>query len=186
MFEYVFKLKNINVYDIRPHGMTDLQIIFEILKIHNLSNKFTKKRLNAAIKLMGDYYIDNSHTEHIRLMPGVKNLLDILKNTGHLLGVLSGNIERIGKQKLLNASISEYFSFGAFGNMSVSRSKLVYFAEKDMLRHGINGRKDQFVIIGDSIRNIECAKKSKILSIGVATGGLFKRRNTICWCRFGD
>ncbi len=175
IFEHVFKLENINVYDIRPHGMTDSQIIFEILKIHNLSAMFTKNRVDTAIKLMGNYYVENSHKEQIALMPGVMNLLDTLKKDGYLMGILSGNIESVGRQKLVDASILDYFSFGAFGNMSVSRSELVGFAEKDMQKHGIEAQKDQFIIIGDSIRDIECARNSRLSSIGVATGSYSKK-----------
>ncbi len=170
MFEQEFGLKNINVYDIRPHGMTDSQIILEILKIHNLSEKLTKKRLDSAIKLMRNYYLENSHNEHTKLMPGVMNMLNTLKDAGYIMGILSGNIEIVGRQKLLRASISEYFSFGAFGSMSASRSELVDFAEKDMQMNGIDAQKNQFVIIGDSMRDIECAINSNIPSIGVATG----------------
>lgn len=174
MFEHVFSLKNINVYDIRPHGMTDSQIILEILNIHNLAEELTKERLDTAIKLMGNYYLENSHKEHIKLMPGVMNVLDTLKDAGYLMGILSGNIEVVGRQKLLGALISEHFSFGAFGDISVSRSELVDFAEKDMQKHGIDAQKNQFVIIGDSIRDIECAMDSNIHSIGVATGSYSK------------
>lgn len=174
MFEHVFKLENINVYDIRPCGMTDSQIILEILKIHNMADKFTKNRLSTAIALMGNYYLENSHKEHIKLMPGVMNVLETLKNAGYIMGILSGNIETVGRQKLSGASISEYFSFGAFGDMSVSRSELVDFAEKEMQKNAINAQKNQFVIIGDSIRDIECAKNSNIPSICVATGSYSK------------
>ncbi|MEK7497192.1 MAG: HAD family hydrolase [Patescibacteria group bacterium] len=170
IFKHVFRLENINVYDIRPHGMTDLQIIFEILRIHNLSALFTKKRVNMSVRLMGNYYVENSYKEQVTLMPGVIDLLNTLKKRGYLMGILSGNIERIGKQKLVDALISEYFSFGAFGDMSVSRSELVDFAEINMQKNGIKAQKNQFVIIGDSVRDIECAKNSKLPSIGVATG----------------
>ncbi len=170
MFEEVFGLKNINVYDIRPHGMTDSQIILEILKIHNLSEGLTKERFETAIKQMGNYYLENSHKEHIKLMPGVMNVLNTFKDTGYVMGILSGNIEVVGRQKLSSTLISEYFSFSAFGDMSTSRSELVDFAEKDMQKHGIDAQRSQFVIIGDSMRDIECAMNSNIPSIGVATG----------------
>ncbi len=170
MFESVFGLKNINVRDIRPNGMTDSQIILEILKIHNLSEKLTKECLDTAIKIMGDYYLKNSQNEHIKLMPGVMNLLDTLTDAGYIMGILSGNIEVVGRRKLSGASISEYFSFGAFGDKSVSRSELVNFAERDMQEQGISAQRNQFVIIGDSMRDIECAKNSNLPSICVATG----------------
>jgi phosphoglycolate phosphatase len=175
MFEHVFELENINVYDIRPNGMTDSQIIFEILKINNLSAMFTKKRVDTAIKIMGNYYVENAYKEKITLMPGEMNLLDTLKREGYLVGVLSGNIEMVGRQKLADALISEYFSFAAFGDMSTSRSELVDFAEKDMQKQGFEAQKNQFIIIGDSIRDIECARDSKLPSIGIATGAYSKR-----------
>lgn len=170
IFDRVFGLKNINVYDIRPHGMTDLQIISEILKINNLSSEFTKSNSDLAISLMGEYYIKNSEKEFVTLMPGVINLLNTLKKYEYLMGILSGNIEKVGKQKVAAVNISHYFCFGAFGDMSVSRADLVDFAEKDMQKNGFNATKKQFIIIGDSVRDIECAKKSKLSSIGVATG----------------
>lgn len=174
MFEKVFGLKDINVYDIRPNGMTDLQIISEILRIHNLLDMFKKKQVNIAINVMGEYYVKNAHKEKITLMTGVENLLNALKRDGYLMGVLSGNIERIGIQKLEDASILEYFSFAAFGSMSTLRSELVGFAEKDMQKHGIKANKDQFIIIGDSMRDIECARDSKLPCISVATGAYSK------------
>ncbi len=51
-------------------------------------------------------------------------LLAELKSAGKLLGVTSGNVERIGWAKLKAAGIGEYFSFGSFSDRNETRTEI--------------------------------------------------------------
>src|SRR5438034_9389905 len=50
--------------------------------------------------------------------PGVEPLLARLTRRGILLGLVTGNLTRIGWRKLERAGLRQYFQFGAFGEMA--------------------------------------------------------------------
>ncbi|HYM65178.1 MAG TPA: HAD hydrolase-like protein, partial [Candidatus Sulfotelmatobacter sp.] len=102
---------------------------------------------------------------------GVIDLLTSLKAKDAVLGLLSGNVEGIAWAKLQRAEIKKYFDFGAFGDNAYKRVDLVKIAKENAR---IILRKDfeikDFVIVGDTPKDIQCAKEAKIKSIAVATG----------------
>jgi len=74
------------------------------------------------------------------LCGAVPKLLAELKSTGKLLGVTSGNVERIGWAKLKAAGIGEYFSFGSFSDRNETARRSSAGVPK---RRGGAGRRGQ-------------------------------------------
>lgn len=149
---------NVDLYTVNPYGKTVPQVIRE------LCNKY---EILCNEKLLKELWEEKTwkelKREYIKVLPGVKELLEELKNKV-TLGVLTGNTEKVGKKVLEEAGLLKYFSVFGFSKDELDRSKVL---EKILEE---NPRYDKVVVIGDSPRDIRAAKKEKVFVIGVATG----------------
>ena len=155
----------------RNAGRVDKQVLKLLLLEQKLSLNEIDSSLYKAIKAMEEYFTLNLDKVDIKLLPGVKELLVKLKEKGCPVGLLTGNIEPIGWSKMEKLGIRDLFDFGAFGNLAERRVDLIDVAVKraeDIFGKKFN--KTDFVIIGDTPRDIECAKLGGIQCIAVATG----------------
>jgi phosphoglycolate phosphatase-like HAD superfamily hydrolase len=101
--------------------------------------------------------------------PGVPAVLDALvARDGVRLGLLTGNLEPVARLKLGRAGLGHYFEpwVGGFGSDHEDRTELPAIARK---RAGGYPRADT-VIIGDTPRDIACARADGLRCIAVATG----------------
>jgi phosphoglycolate phosphatase-like HAD superfamily hydrolase len=105
------------------------------------------------------------------VLPGVKQLLEELLSIGHLVVLYTGDSEAIVSQVLKATSLGKYFKFSVYGTKAKTRADMARLAVKRA--ESLSGRKfrgKDVVIIGDSIRDIECGKEINALTIAVATG----------------
>jgi phosphoglycolate phosphatase-like HAD superfamily hydrolase len=96
-------------------------------------------------------------------------ILSTLRDAGHLLALLTGNLESIGRHKMELAGLGEFFPAGqgAFGSDAEHRPDLVPIARE---RASVNGRPhpaDDTVVIGDTPLDVAAAIAGGVLSIGV-------------------
>jgi phosphoglycolate phosphatase-like HAD superfamily hydrolase len=155
------------------HGMTDMQIIRIITENIGLSFDETKKRLPEVWKEMLILFEKHSNDENIELFPGVEDLIGALsKDKSITLGLITGNFYENAYLKLKAKGLNKYFPFGAFGSDSDDRNMLPPLA---VYRANVYVKSDCFnchntLIIGDTHRDIECAKLHNIPVLCVATG----------------
>lgn len=174
-FEYayqaVYNLKGASINEIEHHGMIDSQILVLIAKKHGILEEEAKSKVPAALTAMVDYFMQHVGNGHYEVMPGVKELLESLKRLDIPMGLLTGNVEEIGWEKVRRAGIGDYFTFGAFGSMALKRVDLIPIANKraEKIYH-IKIPLQSFVIIGDSPLDIACARSGNIQIIAVASG----------------
>src|SRR5690242_15191692 len=102
--------------------------------------------------------------------PGVEPLLTRLTRQGILLGLVTGNLTRIGWRKLQRAGLRRYFRFGAFGEMASTRAGLVRRAIGEARRRGWIARTAPVSLIGDAPADIVAARANRIRIISVKTG----------------
>ena len=87
------------------------------------------------------------------------------------LGLLTGNVAAGADLKLGHFGIRGYFGVGAFGSDSENRNALLPIAlRRAQELTGIEFQPRQVVVIGDTPRDIECAREHGATSVGVATG----------------
>jgi phosphoglycolate phosphatase len=100
--------------------------------------------------------------------PGVPEVLAALATRGFRQALLTGNFEPIGRLKIARAGLGAYFEDGqgAFGSDSVSRAELPAIARR---RAGFWPR-ERTVVIGDTPRDIACARADEVRVVAVATG----------------
>lgn len=158
-------------WELTGEGRIDPQILIEILKLHGASEDEAKRKMPKAMVAMADYFYKHADEGHFIPMPGVVQLLKELKKAGVHMGVLTGNVEEIGWEKLRRAGIKEYFSFGAFGSMAFKRVDLIPKARKraEMI-YKIDIPLKSFVIVGDSPLDIACARDGGLQVIAVGAG----------------
>lgn len=106
--------------------------------------------------------------------PGIGELLrELDRRAGVVLSLVTGNFELIARLKLNRAGIGRHFADGqgGFGSDSESRTDLPRIA-RGRAAHG-NGAlhpRESTILIGDTPRDIACARADGVRVIAVATG----------------
>jgi len=154
-----------------PEGKTDSQILVEVMQIRGFPAEETRKKLKTAMQAMTEYFDEHKLDVNPEILPGVKELLLKLKENNIPAGVLTGNVEGIGWTKIERAGIRDLIGFGAFGDKTEIRAELVEIARKTAeIQYGKSFQTNDFVIVGDTPRDIKCARDTGIKVIAVATG----------------
>lgn len=156
------------VNEIVTAGMIDNGIIVEILGQHGVAVHDIHAHLTEAAQAMLAYFLEHEDEGEYLPLAGVEEFLIDLRARDIPIGLLTGNVGGIGWRKCEKAGIRHFLDFGAFGNEALRRSDLVPIA-KERAR-GLCPAAENFVIVGDTPRDIACAKEARIHSIGVATG----------------
>ncbi len=107
------------------------------------------------------------------VLPGVRELLDRLSARDDvLLSLLTGNYEAVARLKLKRAGIGHYFTSGqgAFGSDSEDRAALPAIARRRAGEVGRPHPREKTLVIGDTPRDIACARADGIRCVTVATG----------------
>ncbi len=106
------------------------------------------------------------------VLPGVGAALAALRDDpAATLGLVSGNYARAVPLKLRAGGIDPaQFVVGAFGDDAPTRPDLVRLAMEQWRARGADPDPRRVVVIGDTPRDIDCAKKNGCRSVAVATG----------------
>jgi phosphoglycolate phosphatase len=128
-FFKVYKVET-SIEIINCHGMTDQQIIIDVLKKNNLNEKNIKSKLKECMEAMIYFFSKIIDKEEIILLGGVKDLLRELEENNILIGLVTGNLETIARLKMKKIGINNYFKVGGFGSDDIDRAKLVKLAIK--------------------------------------------------------
>jgi phosphoglycolate phosphatase-like HAD superfamily hydrolase len=166
-FYCLFGVKNA-FRNIPMAGKTDRQIMREGLQLHNLPY------MNGNIDALTEGYLKNLKVEinnpRRRFQPGIKAILDILRGQGFPLGLLTGNLEEGARIKLKPFGLNEYFPEGAFGSDHEDRDMLLPIALSKFAGRGLEFTPEQCIVVGDTPRDVRCARVHGASSIAVATG----------------
>jgi phosphoglycolate phosphatase len=157
-----------------PAGRTDGDIARSILLDAGVSAERIDDRAEAVREQCCLRYARLCPTDLAgTVLPGVRELLDRLSTHDDLvLSLLTGNYEPVARLKLGRAGIGHYFASGqgAFGSDSEDRAALPAIARR---RAGERDRpypREKTVVIGDTPRDIACARADGIRCVAVATG----------------
>jgi phosphoglycolate phosphatase len=159
----------------RYDGKTDVQIARELMRAEGHADDAIDARLAAVLD---DYLARlrrelDAGTRHVRLLPGVPELLDALEpRPDVVLGLLTGNVALGAEAKLTAAGLDfRRFRVNAFGSDHEHRPRLPAVAQRrarEVLGHEFGG--DDVVVIGDTPADIECARSIGARTVAVATG----------------
>jgi phosphoglycolate phosphatase-like HAD superfamily hydrolase len=106
-------------------------------------------------------------------LPGVRPLLDALAGRDDVfLALLTGNYTRGARMKLEHFDLWRYFVCGAFGEDAAERHELVPIAVARAREAGCpDVAPHDVVVIGDTTRDVSCARDAGVRCLAVATGG---------------
>jgi phosphoglycolate phosphatase len=151
-------------------GMLDPVIIETMMRREGATRSRVREAMPEILSAAERYYQRVCPLLHEKHCPGVAPLLERLQRRGILLGLVTGNLTRIGWRKLNRAGLGHYFRFGAFGEMAATRAGLVKIAMRQARAEGWIDRQTPVSLIGDSPADIEAAQRNRIRGIAVATG----------------
>jgi phosphoglycolate phosphatase len=150
-------------------GKTDPLIMKECMVKHGMPANGNLEAIMEAYLVHLRREVQNGRK---MLKPGVCKSLEKLKPmAGIVLGLLTGNLEKGARIKLEPFRLNAYFQSGAFGSDNEDRNMLLPVAVQrfqKLIREVI--RIEECVIIGDTPRDIECAKIHGARCFAVATG----------------
>jgi phosphoglycolate phosphatase len=119
------------------------------------------------------------------VLPGVREVLQAVNDHPRYQSALvTGNIEPAAWLKMEIAGLSEFFTLpGAFGDESHDRRDLPALAAERIRKHlKINLTPKQFIVIGDTPNDIECAKHFGARALAVDTSR-FYTTNELLACK---
>ena len=106
------------------------------------------------------------------ILPGVTAALEQLAARGDCAqALLTGNVERGARIKLVHHGLSHFFAFGAFADDSEQRNDLGPVAlRRARQHHRVEFAPERVFVIGDTPHDIACGKFIGAQTIAVATG----------------
>lgn len=162
---------DVDRHDIYTEGKTDREILFEHIQKNGIADPEKDKRFEVAIGDIGNIVSQAIKGKKIEQIPNVENLVKKLISEGFAVGLLTGNTQEKAKAKLESAGLWKYFKVCAFGDATRKRSELVSITLRDAKQKlGIEFKKEDVYLIGDTVRDIICAKEAGVKSIAVASG----------------
>lgn len=153
-------------------GKTDPQIVLDLVGAAGIGADVIRPKLGAMRAHYRDRLDAGLDAALMTLLPGVVPLLDRLAaRRDVVLGLLTGNWQTCADVKLDRFDLGGYFGFGAFGDDGVQRRELVPVAlERAQAATGHRFAPRDALIVGDSIRDVDCARHHGVPCVGVATG----------------
>lgn len=155
-------------------GKTDLAIYREALECEGVTPEQIRDRLPLVEAATVEILTHLASTgEVFRLCTGVLDLLEALAaDSRFVTTLLTGNVEGLAEAKLRVAGIWSYFKVrGAFGSDDEDRNRLPAVAAHRINAHlGQSLPPDRFIVVGDTPRDISCARHFGARVLAVASG----------------
>ena len=151
-------------------GMLDPVILTLMLRQAGAPHREIRRAMPEIQRAAERYYRRVCPEIRSKQCPAVTPVLDRLTRRGILLGLVTGNLTRIGWHKLHRAGLRPYFRFGAFGEMAKTRAGLAALAIHEARSRNWIGRGVPISLVGDSPSDVLAARRNGIRSIAVRTG----------------
>jgi phosphoglycolate phosphatase-like HAD superfamily hydrolase len=165
------------VRDVEPWGKTDRQILRDVLRPRG----FEDEQVDALLEPFERRACELHSAAEEPLLSGEPRdrtaaALAALRDEGHQMALLTGNLEPIARQKMELCALAEFFppGQGAFGSDAERRAELVPIARA---RAGQDGRpypRAETLLVGDTPFDIAAAHADEVRCVAV-TGRRFGR-----------
>jgi phosphoglycolate phosphatase-like HAD superfamily hydrolase len=152
------------------HGMLDPDILNLMMSAAGIDSERAAGLMPRILERAQEIYESAAPDLRHCACPGVAAILDEFTRTGAVLALVTGNLTRIGWQKLHRAGLDTYFQFGAFGEMAPTRGALAHLAINRARRENLIEPDSPIALIGDAPQDVQAARENGVLSIAVRTG----------------
>lgn len=166
-FDGMFGIKNV-CENLTLSGKTDTMIYREICDNQGIEEDCYDKLFEKYCKILDE---NIAIADAIYTTPGIPTLFELLQKEGIINVLGTGNIEKSARMKLSSVGLNNLFKTGGFGDKEDSRDNIIKKAiqnAKDFYKTEI--AQENIYVIGDTPRDIGCAKANNVKSIAVATG----------------
>lgn len=168
----------------RVSGMTDLQIIAEALREEGLTHHDIRHQIDKISRRLTEEArkVTGNGEPFFEILPGVRQTLQALKDHGrYQSALLTGNIEPMAQLKMELVGLQEFFTLpGAYGDESHERRALPELAA-ERIRNDlkIDLAPEQFIVIGDTPNDIDCARHFGARAVVVGTGRFYSKEDLL-------
>src|SRR6185369_1830377 len=166
--------------DLQVSGMTDLQIVFEALREEGISQDEILARAEILVSRLTEEArrVTGNGTKFFEPLPGARETLETLAaHPRYQSALLTGNIGPMAQLKMELVGLDQFFTLpGAFGDESHQRRDLPERAAKRIntfLQTDLQPK--QFIVIGDTPNDIDCAHHFGARAVAVGTGRFYSR-----------
>ena len=153
-------------------GKSLIENFNELARVKDIREDAFQRRRNQLLESYETTFGESLPRDGAKyILPGVKELLSELSKTDHIVALYTGGSSQIVNQVFRVTGLGRYFKFCFYGTEVETRTDMVRLAiNKAEKATGREFRDKNIVIIGDSVRDIECGKVFGALTIAVATG----------------
>ncbi len=157
-----------NLDGVTTHGNVDNGILRDALALAHIPESHWRPRLPETQAQMGRFVEANKADLSTPTLPCVPELLEHLAGKGAVLGTATGNFEQIGKLKLANAGILDFFTVGGWSDPYETRTEVFRAALAAM--RAATSPDAPICVLGDTPADIHAAHANGLPVIAVATG----------------
>ncbi len=151
-------------------GMLDRDILTTMMTRAGMKPGPIRRAMPEIIRRAQSIYVRSSPDLARKVCPGVRRVLARLHRSGAVVGLVTGNLTRIGWRKMERAGLRRYFRFGAFAELANDRAGLVRFAIRRARKERWISRNSRISLIGDHPNDVRAAQANGIRAVAVATG----------------
>jgi len=164
--------------EMRVSGMTDLQIVFEALRDAGITQEQILERAEVLASRLTEEArrVTGNGTKFFELLPGVRETLEALAaHPRYESALVTGNIKSMAHLKMELVGLDRFFTLpGAFGDESHNRRDLPARAAERIRKHlQVELAPQQFIVIGDTPNDIDCAQHFGARAVAVGTGRFY-------------
>ena len=151
-------------------GMLDRDILTVMMLRAGMTRRAIQQAMPEVVARAQSIYVRRAPDIAKKVCPGVRSLLRRLTARGVVIGLVTGNLSRIGWRKMERAGLRPYFRFGAFAELAHDRAGLVRVAIRRARKERWIGRGSAISLIGDHPNDVLAAQANGIRAIAVGTG----------------
>jgi phosphoglycolate phosphatase len=156
--------------NIPVHGMLDPDILTRMMRDAGASRALVRRHLASIMRRAQLIYVRGGPDLRKKTCHGVRRLLYGLARRGTPVGLVTGNLTRIGWKKMERAGLRHYFRFGVFAEMAPDRAELARLAIQHARRKSWIDGDARVSLIGDAPSDIIAARANGARAIAVHTG----------------
>lgn len=170
--------------ELRVSGMTDLQIVYEALRDAGITQDEILARAEVLVARLTEEArrVTGDGVKFFEVLPGVRETLQALADHPRYESALvTGNIKPMAYLKMELVGLDQFFTLpGAFGDESHNRRDLPARAAERIREHlQLDLAPEQFIVIGDTPNDIDCARHFGARAVAVGTGRFYSREEIL-------
>ena len=158
----------VNLDGLPVQGKVDPGILRDAFARAGVAEATWRPQMPHILESMAEHVEANASGFQIEIMPDVREVLTHLRSRCALLGLGTGNLQRIAWAKLAACGLGEFFSFGGFSDEHEHRGTMIATAVEEACRRTHAGA--SVLVVGDTPGDIEAAREAGVEVLAVSTG----------------